>query len=156
MSQKFVDKGSTIYVDGTEFAHGVDRAIIPSKPPDGMSLEKCGNWSASLTGEFSGTGSMDAMWAWTQPAPVEIQMRSKRWFYPTVIFQGCLLEADYDEKADEATLSGRSSNIVLEWKHWYARPVFWIWRQWGKVRKPVKKQLGRVAQWYRTRMPSLR
>ena len=67
-------------------------------------------------------------------APEIVYAPSDRWFMPRFHWNGGHLHADWSGGwGYELRVIGGESWV--EWTHWYARPVYFLWKLWRKARR---------------------
>jgi hypothetical protein len=72
---------------------------------------------------------------------------------PTWHFDGVKMKRVSDEEIDGQpafTVTCDAENTRVEYKHWAARPVFWLWKRWWRFRWKVKQALGLCEVEYET------
>jgi len=72
---------------------------------------------------------------------IVVQPEGIGWFLPFYRFKGKPSAGSLSMAApdDSLTFMGYGP-IKLQFRHWYARPVYWLWRIWHYV-VPIKRQL---------------
>jgi len=70
-----------------------------------------------------------------------VRFGGQRWFEPVYVLNSARVEA-FEPNAPEqgaATLWLSARQFEKEFANWYAGPIYWLWRQWLKVKGLVRK-----------------
>jgi hypothetical protein len=111
--------------------------VQPDDPPDfgqRWSEIENGDWSASIrvvTDDLDGSALEQALEKELSRGIV-IRTSYKPWWHPGIVMEGCQLVDVYQ---DGFTFNARDVRYV--WKHWAARPVYWLWRRWQKAKRSL-------------------
>jgi hypothetical protein len=66
-----------------------------------------------------------------------VRVKPARWFLPIITIKDARITG-YSENSDDSgvrvNVTWRAAQGDMEWQHWLARPVYWLWRQWQAVR----------------------
>ena len=65
---------------------------------------------------------------------------SRRWFMPTYTMRGARL-CPGPVLGDLFTYDITGDKLEMEFSHWAAKPVYWLWRRWVKVKGFVRRLL---------------
>jgi len=82
---------------------------------------------------------------WTN-RPVTVKWKGARWFSPTVRFEGAKAKSFVQDILPDSTVvefNITADGYGVEWSHWCACPVYWLWQTWVKVHKWVRRKANR-------------
>ena len=81
------------------------------------------------------------------PQVWELEYRpGNKWFMPTIKLPQIQIATMFERTGANTTgeiveMLFEAQGVVVEYHHWAARPVFWLWQRWRTVRRFIKGKL---------------
>ena len=140
-----------VFVDGkyldeqVSYSQIVAAREMPRNEPDVVGLQT----EISVDFDFKPVGDYDdirqAFGIETHPTTTMVYKPGRQWFQPTLTLKGVAiqsLEQHEEEGMVVVSFDACAQGYDAQWSNRWARPVYWLWRQWLKVKGFVRKFRG--------------
>lgn len=135
----WVDSGSGLEIVGGAGDFSVE--VIPGSPVERIALSLLVYRDVQLDAEWQDDGLLN--WE-TCYVPLllgrcDLAVHYRRWFFPIVTAKRAQMTkmkqhpCPGDSDLAEVSFLISATAVSLEYSHWLARPIFWLWRQWCRA-----------------------
>ena len=138
VNDEWVELGNVPYIG----LHAID---AKQPEPDAVGLQT----EISVDFDFKPVGDYDdirqAFGIETHPTTTMVYKPGRQWFQPTLTLKGVAiqsLEQHEEEGMVVVSFDACAQGYDAQWSNRWARPVYWLWRQWLKVKGFVRKFRG--------------
>lgn len=134
-----IDSGDGLEIVGGDGDFSVD--VIPGDSIENVDLSLCVYRDVQFDAEWQGDGLLnwEACYAPLLLGRCDLVVHYGRWFFPIVTAGEAQMTkmkqhpCPGDSDLAEVNFLISATDVSLEYSHWLARPVFWLWRQWRRV-----------------------